>query len=197
MGIKIEMDLQRIFNKINIFRIPQDKVPELLEEKYTKHIYPKHSEQNIAEEFIILGIEKGGQYSYEEFCMARLSLYEKIYLHKKVRAAEAFLKKKLNEFVTYAPEYQQAHKWLYLPESIIEEKFPFTKEIEEKIEGELFPRPKTIRENIKFSDIIERKIPDRAFGFGPANSKTDSSVKNEKGELLSDSELDNIHSIGV
>ncbi|MDR3047812.1 MAG: hypothetical protein LBU51_09460 [Bacteroidales bacterium] len=129
--------------------------------------------------------------------MARLSLYEKIYLHKKVRAAESFLKKKLTEFVTYAPEYQQAHKWLYLPESIIEEKLPFTIEKEEIVEGELFPRPKTIQENVKFSDIIERKIPDRAFGFGPANSKTDSAVKNEKGELLSKNELDKIHSIAL
>jgi hypothetical protein len=58
----------------------------------------------------------------------------------------------------------------------IEEKLPFTIEKEEKVEGELFPRPKTIQENIKFSDIIERKIPDRAFGFGPANSKIDSSL---------------------
>jgi HD superfamily phosphohydrolase len=195
-GIKIEMDLQRIFNKINIFSISSNKLPESLE-KYTKHIHPKHNEQNIAEEFIILGIEKGGQYSYEEFCMARLSLYEKIYLHKKVRAAEAFLKKKLTEFVAYDHEYQQAHKWLYLPESIIEEKLPYKIEKEVIVEGELFPRPETIQENIKFSDIIERKIPDRAFGFGPANSKTDSSVKNEKGELLSENELNNIHSIAL
>jgi HD superfamily phosphohydrolase len=195
-GIKIEMDLQRIFNKINIFSISPDKSPESLE-KYTKHIHPKHNEQNITEEFIILGIEKGGQYSYEEFCMARLSLYEKIYLHKKVRAAEAFLKKKLTEFVTYDHEYQQAHKWLYLPESIIEEKLPYKTEKEVIVEGELFSRPETIQENIKFSDIIERKIPDRAFGFGPANSKTDSSVKNEKGELLSENELNNIHSIAL
>ena len=192
-GIKIEMDLQRIFNKINIFSISPDKSPKSLE-KYTKHIYPRHNEQNVQEKFIILGIDKGGQYSYEEFCMARLSLYEKIYLHKKVRAAEALLKKKLTEFVIHAPEYQQAHKWLYLPESIIEEKLPFTMEIEEIKEGELFPRPKTIQESVNFSDIIERKIPDRAFGFGPANSKTDSPVKNENGELLPENELDKIHS---
>jgi HD superfamily phosphohydrolase len=195
-GIKIEMDLQRIFNKINIFSISRDKLPKSLE-KYTKHIHPKTNEQNISEKFIILGIEKGGQYSYEEFCMARLSLYEKIYLHKKVRAAEAFLKKKLTEFVEYDTKYQNAHEWLYLPESIIEQKLPYTKEIEEKIADELFPRPKKIQENIKFSDIIERKIPDRAFGFGPSNSKTDNAVKNEKGELLSDNELNKIHSIAL
>ncbi|OAV70513.1 hypothetical protein Barb4_01311 [Bacteroidales bacterium Barb4] len=195
-GIKIEMDLQRIFNKINIFSISRDKLPKSLE-KYTKHIHPKHQDQNTSEKFIILGIEKGGQYSYEEFCMARLSLYEKIYLHKKVRAAESFLRKKLSEFVTYDSDYQQAHKWLYLPESIIEEKLPFTIEKEEIVKGELFPRPKKIQENIKFSDIIERKIPDRAFGFGPANSKTDTAVKNEKGEFLSENELNKIHSIAL
>jgi HD superfamily phosphohydrolase len=195
-GIKIEMDLQRIFNKINIFSISSNNLPNSLE-KYTNHIHPKQNEKDITEDFIILGIDKGGQYSYEEFCMARLSLYEKIYLHKKVRAAEAFLKKKLTEFVTYDTKYQNAHEWLYLPESIIEQKLPYTVEIEERAEGELFPRPKKIQENIKFSDIIERKIPDRAFGFGPANSKIDSSVKNEKGELLSENELNNIHSIAL
>jgi HD superfamily phosphohydrolase len=196
-GIKIEMDLQRIFNKINIFRVSQDNLPESIAKKYTKHIHPKQNEQKISEKFIVLGIEKGGQYSYEEFCMARLSLFEKIYLHKKVRAAESFFKKKLTEFVTYDSKYQQAHKWLYLPESIIEEKLQFTLEKEEIVAGDLFPRPTKIQENVKFSDIIERKIPDRAFGFGPANSKTDSPVKNENGELLSDNELDKIHSISL
>ncbi|MDR3047811.1 MAG: HD domain-containing protein [Bacteroidales bacterium] len=58
-GIKIEMDLQRIFNKINIFSISRDKLPESLK-KYTKHIHPKQNEQNVSEEFIVLGIEKGG-----------------------------------------------------------------------------------------------------------------------------------------
>jgi len=39
----------------------------------------------------VLGFEKGGQFAFEEFCVARLALHVKIYLHQKVRAAEAQL----------------------------------------------------------------------------------------------------------
>ena len=87
-GIKIEMDLERIFNKIKLFHITdENNLPtDLL--KYSQHLTNKNN-------FIVLGIEKGGQFSYEEFCVARLALYEKIYLHKKVRAAEGLIEKKI------------------------------------------------------------------------------------------------------
>ena len=63
-GIKIEMDLQRIYNKLKLFLISDetDLPRELM--KYSKHIKDRESHKD----FIVLGIEKGGQFAYEEFC---------------------------------------------------------------------------------------------------------------------------------
>ncbi len=174
-GIKIEMDLQRIFNKINIFPKSQRELATPLK-KYSDFI--EHSSDD-TRNYIVLGIDKGGQFAYEEFCVARLSLYEKIYLHKKVRAAESYMKKQIKTFIGLEKNYNQVHKWLYLPESIIETPSEFTKIVTSQ--GNLFNEDKdfiTKKEKLSlyFQDIFKRQIPDKAFGFGPSNSKTDSPI---------------------
>jgi HD superfamily phosphohydrolase len=178
-GIKIEMDLQRIFNKINIFARKQGELAKPLK-KYSDFI--EHS-TNDTRPYIVLGIDKGGQFAYEEFCIARLSLYEKIYLHKKVRAAESFMRKQIKTFIGLEGNYNQAHKWLHLPESIIETPSEFTKIISSQ--RNLFNEntefiTKKEKLSLYFIDIFKRQIPDRAFGFGPSNSKTDSPINEEK-----------------
>jgi HD superfamily phosphohydrolase len=179
-GIKIEMDLQRIFNKINIFAKSRSELAKPLI-KYSDFI--EHTKDDIRP-YIVLGIDKGGQFAYEEFCVARLSLYEKIYLHKKVRAAESFMKKQIKAFIGFEKNYNQVHKWLYLPESIIETPSEFTKIVTSQ--GNLFNEnmdfiTKKEKLNLYFEDIFRRQIPDRAFGFGPSNSKTDNPI-NERTE---------------
>ncbi len=176
-GIKIEMDLERIYNKIKLFHISEesDMPKELI--KYSKHLVDKDAHKD----FIVLGIEKGGQFSYEEFCVARLALYEKIYLHKKVRAAEAFLKKKLELISKKYKELQKVHTWLYLTESITENKFSYTDEKSVKHKTGELPMFNIIREDLEvdFTEIENRYIPFRAFGFGPANAKTDNDLSRD------------------
>lgn len=173
-GIKIEMDLQRIYNKLKLFIISEetDLPKELI--KYSKHIKNKESYKD----FIVLGIEKGGQFAYEEFCVARLALYEKIYLHKKVRAAEALLKQKFEKLSNVKDAFQKAHNWLYLTESIIEKKHDHIETIIQapKI-GELdLSIPINKKQEINFTSIENREIPYRSFAFGPANAKTDNDI---------------------
>ncbi|MDR2207086.1 MAG: hypothetical protein LBE36_13135 [Flavobacteriaceae bacterium] len=177
-GIKIEMDLQRIFNKINIFPKSKSELATPLK-KYSDFI--KHTSSD-TRNYILLGIDKGGQFAYEEFCVARLSLYEKIYLHKKVRAAESYMKKQIKGLIQNEKNYQRAHNWLYVPESIIEKKMTFSTSemVVEDIEilGQItqMGTKKNVETHSLFSDIFKRQIPDRAFGFGPSNSKTDSPI---------------------
>jgi HD superfamily phosphohydrolase len=167
-GIKIEMDLQRIFNKINIFEKSRSELAESVK-KYGNFI--QHN-GNDTRPYVVLGIDKGGQFAYEEFCVARLSLYEKIYLHKKVRAAESFLKKQIKNFIEVEKGYQEAHMWLYIPESIIKTtQFNLEKVKSINLFGE--EQIEKTKVDTYFSDIFKRQIPDRAFGFGPYNSKTD------------------------
>lgn len=176
-GIKIEMDLQRIYNKLKLFLISEetDLPKELV--KYSKHIKDRESHKD----FIVLGIEKGGQFAYEEFCVARLALYEKIYLHKKVRAAEALLRRKFEKLTLVNDIFQKAHNWLYLSESIIEKKHDFIEQILKKPEiGELnFELYLQKLEEINFTSIEKREIPYRSFAFGPANAKTDNDISRD------------------
>lgn len=176
-GIKIEMDLQRIYNKLKLFLISEetDLPRELI--KYSKHIKDRESHKD----YIVLGIEKGGQFAYEEFCVARLALYEKIYLHKKVRAAEALLRKKFEKLSLVKDTFQQAHNWLYLTESIIEKKHDFIERILKKPEiGELnLEIIQQKEEEINFTSIEKREIPYRSFAFGPANAKTDHDISRD------------------
>ena len=169
-GIKIEMDLLRIFNKIKLFSISElNKLPKSLL-KYGNHI---NGNQNDNITFFVLGIERGGQFSYEEYCIARLALYEKIYLHKKVRAAEQYMKSKLQELVSETEKFKMAHNWLYLKESIIERpaNIPIS---ENRSDSTLFSKPiETKNYLLDLTDVEKRNIPYRAFTFGPANAKTD------------------------
>jgi HD superfamily phosphohydrolase len=178
-GIKIEMDLQRILNKINIFEKLLIELPQPLK----KYMAFMDFDKEDAQSYFVLGIDKGGQFAYEEFCVARLSLYEKIYLHKKVRAAESFMKKQIKTFIGLEKNYNQAHKWLYLHESIIEIPSEYTKIV--GLQENLFGKPteiitQKVKPNLYFLDIFKRQIPDRAFGFGPSNSKTDIPINEEK-----------------
>jgi HD superfamily phosphohydrolase len=190
-GIKIEMDLQRIFNKINIFEKSRNELAEPLK-KYSNFI--EHND-NDTRPYIVLGIDKGGQFAYEEFCIARLSLYEKIYLHKKVRAAESYMRKQIKTFIGFEKNYNRAHKWLYLPESIIETPSEFTKIVSSQ--GNLFNEntefiTKKEKLNLFFMDIFKRQIPDRTFGFGPSNSKTDTPLDEYK---INDDTINKLQSV--
>jgi HD superfamily phosphohydrolase len=176
-GIKIEMDLQRIYNKLKLFAISDETdLPKELT-KYSKHIKDRESHKD----FIVLGIEKGGQFAYEEFCVARLALYEKIYLHKKVRAAEALLRQKLEFLSSSNSEFKKAHNWLFLSESIIERKYEFIETIMQKPKiGELdLSIPVSKMQEINFTSIENREIPYRSFAFGPANAKTDDDISRD------------------
>ncbi len=179
-GIKIEMDLERILQKIKLFAISnKSEIPKGLAK------FSSSFKKTTTGNFVVLGIERGGQFSYEEFCVARLALYEKIYLHKKVRSAEQLLKKRLSEFCERHEEFQKAHRWLYLTENLI---LPngYIIDQEQTVVADLFDSelslsvnsiPKLTQIEVNTSQVYKRDIPYRAYGFGPANSRTDDNRK--------------------
>lgn len=154
--IVLGIDLDRIYSKIQIFELSIHSLPRNLH--FLKKDFPSDSK------YWVLGFGKGGQYAFEEFCIARLSLYVKIYLHQKVRAAEIQLTKYLKQIST-SNKYKCAHEWLYLKESFIE--------VEED-EPNLFNVNSPLDYvNIKLSKIKNRDLYQRAFGFGHMNSLTE------------------------
>jgi HD superfamily phosphohydrolase len=154
--IILGIDLDRIYSKIQIFELSRYSLPRNLH--FLKKDFPSDSR------YWVLGFDKGGQYAFEEFCIARLSLYVKIYLHQKVRAAEIQLTKYLKQ-ISNSNKYKCAHEWLNLKESFIEV---------EETEPNLFNINSPFDYvNIKLSKIKHRELYQRAFGFGHMNSLTE------------------------
>lgn len=161
-GIKLEIDLDRILSKLQVFDISIYDLPRNL-----SHF---KKEFNADARCKVLGFAKGGQFAYEEFCIARLALHVKIYLHQKVRAAEAQLSLYLS-LIAKNSFFQKAHNWLYLPEFIIE----YPDIVEKYLKVDLFNQTSLIIEHKhKLINISNRNILHRAYAFGPINNISES-----------------------
>jgi len=173
-GIKLGIDLDRIYSKLQVFELDSYSLP--------KNLSPLKKFNKVDTKYLVLGFGKGGQFAFEEFCVARLSLHVKIYLHQKVRAAEAQLTKYLKS-IGKSEKFKCIHEWLFLKESFIE--------IDQK-ENDLF----SINSSIDYTTSPVHKIDDRnlyqrAFGFGHINSLTES-ISTEENDTL-----DNLKNIKV
>ncbi len=169
-GIKLEIDLDRILSKLCVFDLKSFELPKNLE--FLKKQF------DAGKDFKVLGFSKGGQFVFEEFCIARLALHVKIYLHQKVRAAESQLSAYLeslskNQTGLGELQLQKAHNWLYLSESIVE-----TPTLINDLflhEGLFNTQPFINSEQIgSFKDIDARNLYCRAFAFGQINSFSES-----------------------
>lgn len=173
-GIKLEIDIDRILSKLNVFDLNSFELPKNLE-FLKKQFKPD-------KQFKVLGFSKSGQFVFEEFCIARLALHVKIYLHQKVRTAESQLSSYLEEISNNEtgygePELQKAHNWLNLSESIIET--PVLIDMLYKQEG-LFDKPFLKQDQVKaLKSIDERNLFCRAFAFGQINSYSEAIIKSD------------------
>lgn len=159
-GIKLEIDLDRIYSKIAIFDIKAHQLPKNL--SFLKRQFDSESR------FKVLGLKKGGQFTFEEFCVARLALHVKIYLHQKVRAAEAQIGKYL-KVLSKETILEKAHEWLTFPESIIEYEDYILNQLNRK-NADLFTSVTRHVKEVSFSKLGNREILNRAFGFGFTNN---------------------------
>jgi hypothetical protein len=149
--------------KLFITTLTADRVPVGLRNRLGG--FPKD------QRFAVLALERGGQYAFEEFCVARLTLHEKIYLHQKIRAAEAQMHAVLMRLASEVPEYREAHRWLYLKESLIEHP---NSTLPGLSDPDLFSQsePRTAG-NFAFSQLAHRDLLSRAYAFGWQNSIAD------------------------
>jgi len=177
-GIKLEIDLDRIMGKLNVFDLQSHELPEQLQ--YLK------KEFNVTNRFKTLGFSKGGQFVFEEFCIARLALNVKIYLHQKIRTAERQLSeilKKLseNEMINGQKELLKVHNWLKLSEAVLQFPEIFNLLFNDYDTYSLFSNPSLIKkEQIEIlNNIKNRKLYCRAFAFGFINSNSESALNNE------------------
>lgn len=165
-AIELGIDRRRLMDKLRVFKIGASELPRGLE-SYKRLFKP-------AVEPYVLGFARGGQFAFEEFCLARVSLYDKIYLHQKVRGAEGQLVSRLKGIPRAFPQYGEAHRWLHLRESHLEHPDARVPTIADP--GPLFPEEIKTFQGLGLIDIVDRNLVHRAFAFGPANSLSEPPV---------------------
>jgi hypothetical protein len=162
-GIRLELDLDRILDKIRVFSLESAQLP--VELSIHKRFFDAKQKPTV------LGLGRGGQFAFEEFCVSRVALYEKIYLHQKIRSAEAQLSSYLKRLPDRYSEYKEVHRWLYLRESDLAHVDSEAPALNPR--GPLFSDQKRTLSGLRFEKILDRDLLYRAFAFGPANSLSD------------------------
>jgi len=162
-GISLGISLHWLMKKLFIAHLPGSQLPQGLLSRL-KGFKPESR-------FAVLGLERGGQFAFEEFCVARLALHEKIYLHQKIRAAEVQTRALLASMAESVPGYGEVHRWLYLRESMVDQ---LGAELPALPEANLFDA-KSARHASDFAwdRIRDRRLLARAYAFGWQNSLAD------------------------
>jgi len=162
-GITLGISLGWLMKKLFIAALPGSRVPVALRSRLGGF--------GGNDTFAVLALERGGQFAFEEFCVARLTLHEKIYLHQKIRAAEVQARETFRRIALDVPQFAEAHHWLYLKESFVE--YPDT-ELPGLPERDLFNQAsrRTARA-FHISRIASRQLLSRAYAFGWQNSIAD------------------------
>ena len=161
--IPLGIDEVRLFDKIRVFSCSAAHLPKDI--AYLKELLPQHGDCKV------LGFARGGQFAFEEFCLARVSLHDKIYLHQKIRAAEGQLLCYFQSMIASNSAFQEAHKWLKLEEGDFERA-----EVRPGLNIEpddLFAQTFRTSQELGFSTIRSRQLLQRAFAFGVRNSLSD------------------------
>lgn len=83
-GLPLGLDITRLVSKLEVVAVTADNAlsPEV----------KKCAEEAPGKRFYELGISKPGLGAYEQFVIARVTLYERLYYHQKVRAAEGMVR---------------------------------------------------------------------------------------------------------
>ena len=173
-GIRLELDFNRILDKLRGFELSPSALPGDL--RSFKKLFKGD------DSVLVLGLARGGQFVFEELCISRMALYEKIYLHPKIRAARAQLASLLFRIPERVKPFEELHRWLYLSEShLLHPDAPIP-----GLEHDLFSQGVTFAE-IPFRNLFRRHLLHRAFAFGPANSLSDPAPASsqEPGSVLS------------
>ena len=159
-GISLGISLDWLLKKVFVKELPAAELPRELHARVSA--FPSDSI------FGVLALERGGQFAFEEFCVARLALHEKIYLHQKIRAAEVYVRDRLGKMASAIVDFNECHRWLYIKESQFD--YP-TLDLPSLPEVDLINRERQ-RNTIGFNldRIGSRDLLYRAFSFGWFNA---------------------------
>jgi deoxynucleoside triphosphate triphosphohydrolase SAMHD1 len=108
-GVPVVTDIPRLIQKVRALPVPQDKLPE----KVAAQVAGGHPQ------YIITGIAHSGGRTLDELMLGRALLFDKIYRHQKVRAAEAMVAAILANVSRLAPDSQAMIPYHLVDEQLI------------------------------------------------------------------------------
>ena len=168
--IPIGIDIPWLLSKLRVFPCG----PKTLPRGYVS-LKQKYAEDS---KFLVVGLISSGQLEFEEFCFARVSLYDKIYLHHKNRALTAQAHLEFERFVKLNSKYQRVHEWLGLREGDVSDETTES----DVMDMPLFPRAGERSMRLPLANRASHFH--RAYAFGPRNSLTDPVGGNDELENL-------------
>jgi HD superfamily phosphohydrolase len=147
-GLAVPIDVERLLEKMCTVTVPASKLPE----------YAKSSGVVSNQAIQVLAVQRGGARAFEDLVVSRVLLYDKLYNHQKVRAAEGAVVNALELLQKDNPEFRKVSTYIRLSESQF-----FEQE---------WPPPATSTPGIEVAKKIVagirlRTIFVRAFAFGP------------------------------
>ena len=147
-GLAVPIDVERLLEKMCVVSVPARTLQEYAE---SSGVVPSQAIQ-------VLAVQRGGARAFEDLVVSRVLLYEKLYNHQKVRAAEGAVLNALQLLQKDHPEFRKVSTYIRLSES-------------QFFEGD-WPNLPVSTPDIEIArrilaDIRLRTTFVRAFAFGP------------------------------
>jgi len=104
-GIPLQLDIARLVQKLRITQCKVALLPVNLQGRM---------DCDLDKEVEVIGIALSGSSALDEMSFARVTLYQKLYQHSKVRAAESLLRRAINCILEERPETKKLSEWMKL-----------------------------------------------------------------------------------
>jgi HD superfamily phosphohydrolase len=114
-GLAVPIDVERLLEKMCVVTVPASEFPE----------YAESSGAVASQAVQVLAVQRGGARAFEDLVVSRVLLYDKLYNHQKVRAAEGAVVNALQLLQKGNPAFRKISTYIQLSESqFFEQKWP-------------------------------------------------------------------------
>ena len=107
-GVPVVTDVPRLVRKVRLINIPKNTLPNTIAASVDKRA-----------SYLINGIARSGARTLDELALGRALLFDKIYRHQKVRAAEAMVASLMNEVIKVKPDTPALIPYLILDDDFL------------------------------------------------------------------------------
>ena len=158
-GLPIEFDTDRLITKMEFLTVEQSVLSKRLYGLVDR--VKKYDPQRYTE----IGISYGGTGAFEQMLIGRIFLYDRLYHHHKVRAADAMAQRLVHYSTAEGEQLQIATLYSPLPDDTVIRAFGGLISIKDSTTGQAINFPTSAQSRHLAVAILDRKLYKRAFAF--------------------------------